>query len=147
MDRLTQFLSAHPVVLGDGAMGTMLQAAGLTTGGSPEEWNVTRPEVLRGIYQAYADAGAQVITTNTFGCNSFRLGRDNFAAHVREFNLAGVRPAREVADAADHPVLVAGDMGPTGEIFSRWARCSPKMHRPRLPSRRPRWPRAASTSS
>ena len=78
MDKLIQFLDAYPVVLGDGAMGTMLQAAGLTTGGSPEEWNVTRPEVLKGIYQAYTDAGAQVITTNTFGCNRFRLGAAQF---------------------------------------------------------------------
>ena len=118
MDRLIQFLSAHPTILGDGAMGTMLQAAGLTTGGSPEEWNVSRPEVLRDIYRAYADAGAQVITTNTFGGTSYRLGRDNLAAHVREFNVAGARLAREVADAADHAVLVAGDIGPTGEIFA-----------------------------
>ena len=117
MDQLIQFLSAHPVVLGDGAMGTMLQAAGLTTGGSPEEWNVTRPEVLKGIYQAYTDAGAQVITTNTFGCNRFRLGLHNFEDRVAEFNLAAVKTAREVAAAADHEVLIAGDMGPTGEIL------------------------------
>ena len=118
MDKLTDFLSAHPIILGDGAMGTMLQAAGLTTGGSPEEWNVSRPEVLGGIYQAYVDAGSQVITTNTFGGTSYRLGRDNLATHVREFNVTGARLAREVADAADHPVLVAGDMGPTGEILA-----------------------------
>src|SRR5512136_11512 len=117
MERLIQFLSAHPVILGDGAMGTMLQAAGLTTGGSPEEWNVTRPEVLKGIYQAYTDAGAQIITTNTFGCNCFRLGLHSFEDRVREFNLAAVKTAREVAAAADHEVLVAGDMGPTGEIL------------------------------
>ena len=98
-------------------MGTMLQAAGLTTGGSPEEWNVTRPEVLKGIYQAYTDAGAQVITTNTFGCNRFRLGLHNFEDRVAEFNLAAVKTAREVAAAADHEVLIAGDMGPTGEIL------------------------------
>jgi len=117
MDKLTQFLSAHPVIVGDGAMGTMLQAAGLTTGGSPEEWNVTRPEVLKGIYQAYTDAGAQVITTNTFGCNRFRLGLHSFEDRVAEFNLAAVKTAREVAAAADHDVLIAGDMGPTGEIL------------------------------
>ncbi len=118
MDKLTHLLDTHPVILGDGAMGTMLQAAGLDTGGAPEEWNVSRPEVIRGIYQAYVDAGSQVITTNTFGGTSYRLGRDNLAAHVREFNVAGARLAREVADAADHPVLVAGDVGPTGEIFA-----------------------------
>jgi methionine synthase I (cobalamin-dependent) len=118
MDKLTHLLNTHPVILGDGAMGTMLQAAGLDTGGAPEEWNVSRPEVIRGIYQAYVDAGSQVITTNTFGGTSYRLGRDNLSEHVREFNIAGARLAREVADTADHAVLVAGDVGPTGEIFA-----------------------------
>ena len=51
MDKLLSFLQAHPIILGDGAMGTMLQAAGLTTGGSPEEWNVNRPDVVKGIYR------------------------------------------------------------------------------------------------
>ena len=95
MDRLTQFLSIHPVVLGDGAMGTMLQAAGLTTGGAPEEWNVLRPDVVRGIYQSYVDAGSQIITTNTFGGTRYRLGRENLQEHVREYNLAAARLAHE----------------------------------------------------
>jgi len=117
MDKLTHFLSSHPFILGDGAMGTMLQAAGLSGGASPEEWNVTRPEVIKGIYQGYVDAGSQVITTNTFGGNRFRLALHNQEDRVRELNVAGVRLAREVADAADHEALVAGDMGPTGEIL------------------------------
>lgn len=118
MDKLIAFLSEHPFVVGDGAMGTMLQEAGLDTGGAPEEWNISRPWVIRGIYQAYVDAGAQVITTNTFGGTSYRLSRDNLAERVHEFNVAGARLAREVADGAGRPVLVAGDMGPSGEIFA-----------------------------
>jgi 5-methyltetrahydrofolate--homocysteine methyltransferase len=118
MDKLIQFLETHPVVVGDGAMGTMLQAAGLTTGGAPEEWNVARPEVIKGIYQGYVDAGSQIITTNSFGGTRYRLGRENLQDHVREFNLAAARLAREVADAAAHTVLVAGDIGPTGEIMA-----------------------------
>jgi 5-methyltetrahydrofolate--homocysteine methyltransferase len=117
MDTLVEFLQANGTVVGDGAMGTMLQNAGLTTGGSPEQWNVTRPDVVKGIYQGYVDAGSQIITTNTFGGTSFRLGRENLQDHVAEFNLAGARLAREVADAAPHQVLVAGDIGPTGEIM------------------------------
>ena len=117
MDKLTEFLTAHPFILGDGAMGTMLQAAGLTTGGAPEEWNVTRPEVLRGIFKSYVDAGSQVITTNSFGGTRFRLGRENLQDRVHEFNLAAARLARQAADEADHEVLVAGDIGPTGEIM------------------------------
>ena len=67
MDKLTQLLAVEPFIIGDGAMGTMLQAAGLTSGDAPEEWNVSHPDVLRGIYRAYADAGSQVVTTNSFG--------------------------------------------------------------------------------
>ena len=118
MDRLTQFIKKNSLVLGDGAMGTMLQAAGLTTGGAPEEWNVTRPEALTAIYQGYVDAGSQIITTNSFGGTRFRLGRENLEAHVHEFNLAAAKSARAVADAADHEVLVAGDIGPSGEIMA-----------------------------
>ena len=99
-------------------MGTILQAAGLTTGGAPEEWNVNRPEVVKGIYRSYVDAGSQVITTNTFGGTRFRLaGRIS-----RLTSMSSTWPApnwpREVADAADHEVLVAGDIGPSGEIMA-----------------------------
>lgn len=126
MDKLIQFLDAHPVILGDGAMGTMLQAAGLTTGGAPEEWNVTRPDVVTGIYKGYVDAGSQIITTNSFGGTRFRLGRENLEAHVHEFNLAAARLARAVADAADHEVLVAGDIGPSGEIMAPLGTLTPE---------------------
>ncbi len=117
MDKLIAFLAANPVVLGDGAMGTMLQAAGLTTGGSPEEWNVSHPDAVRSIYQGYVDAGSQVIETNSFGGNRFRLVLHEYQDRVRDFNVAAARLAREVADAADHPVMVAGSIGPTGEIL------------------------------
>jgi 5-methyltetrahydrofolate--homocysteine methyltransferase len=73
--------------------------------------------VLRGIYQGYVDAGSQVITTNTFGGNRFRLSLHDYQDRVRELNLAAARLACEVAAAAPHPVLVAGDIGPTGEIL------------------------------
>jgi 5-methyltetrahydrofolate--homocysteine methyltransferase len=126
MDKLIQFLNNHSLVLGDGAMGTMLQAAGLTTGGAPEEWNVTRPEALTAIYQGYVDAGSQIITTNSFGGTRFRLGRENLEAHVHEFNLAAARLARAVADAADHEVLVAGDIGPSGEIMAPLGTLTPE---------------------
>jgi 5-methyltetrahydrofolate--homocysteine methyltransferase len=118
MDRLIELLSTHPFILGDGAMGTMLQAAGLTTGGAPEEWNVTKPEAIRAIYQGYVDAGSQIITTNSFGGTRYRLGRENLQDRGRELNAAAARLARQVADADDHEVLVAGDIGPTGEIFA-----------------------------
>ena len=74
--------------------------------------------MIRDIYQAYVDAGSQVITTNTFGGTSYRLGRENIADRMHELNVAGARLAREVADSAGRPVLVAGDIGPTGEILA-----------------------------
>jgi 5-methyltetrahydrofolate--homocysteine methyltransferase len=114
MDRLTEFLSSHSVVVGDGAMGTMLQKTDLPAGGSPEEWNVSHPEVIRSIYQGYVDAGSQVIEANTFGGNSFRLSLHGYQDRVAEMNIAGARLARDVA-GPDR--LVAGSMGPTGEIF------------------------------
>lgn len=118
MDKLLDFLTRHQnFVLADGAMGTMLHAAGLTSGGAPEEWNVTRPDALKGIHQAYVDAGSQIITTNSFGGTRYRLALHNNQDRVRELNLAAARIAREVADAAPREVLVAGDIGPSGEIL------------------------------
>ncbi len=118
MDRLLDFLARHrSLVIGDGAMGTMLHAAGLEGGGSPEAWNLERPDVLLGIHRAYVEAGSQIITTNTFGGTRFRLALHGNENRVRDLNVAGARLARQVADAADHEVLVAGDIGPTGEIL------------------------------
>ena len=117
MDKLTQLLSSSPTILGDGAMGTMLQSLGLTTGGSPDEWNVTHPEVVKSVLYGYVEAGSQVVTTNTFGGTRYRLALHDNQDRVREINMAGARLGREVADAAAHPVLVAGDIGPTGEIL------------------------------
>jgi len=126
MDKLISFLEQYPYVLGDGAMGTMLQAAGLVTGGLPEEWNASHPDVVRMIHRGYVDAGAQVITANSFGGNCYRLERDGLQDRARELNLAAARLARAVADTADHPVLVGGSMGPTGEIFAPLGKLEPR---------------------
>ncbi|MDW8270275.1 MAG: betaine--homocysteine S-methyltransferase [Anaerolineae bacterium] len=107
-------LATRRFVIGDGAMGTMLQRAGLTTGGAPELWNVERPDVVRSIYQGYVDAGAEIIETNTFGGNRYRLKLHNLQDRVAELNRAGAALAREVAGEA---VLVAGSIGPTVELF------------------------------
>ena len=126
MDKLISFLEQYPYVLGDGAMGTMLQAAGLMTGGLSEEWNASHPDVVRGIYQGYVDAGAQVITANSFGGNRYRLAREGLEDRARELNLAAVRLASEIAGAAEHPVLVAASIGPTGEIFAPLGQLEPQ---------------------
>ncbi len=109
-----QLLESNRFIVGDGAMGTMLQEAGLTTGGAPELWNVEQPEVLRGIYQAYVDAGSQMFETNTFGGTSFRLKLHGLQDRVDELNRAAAVLAREVAG---EDILVAGSIGPTGELM------------------------------
>ena len=100
----------------DGAMGTMLQEAGLTDGGSPELWNVERPEEIEKILESYASAGASFITTNTFGGTRGRLGMHGLESRVEELNKAGAAIARKVADR--HPgVFVMGDIGPSGDLM------------------------------
>jgi methionine synthase I (cobalamin-dependent) len=118
MDRLISFLEEYPFVLGDGAMGTMLQAAGLLTGGIPEEWNASHPDAVLGIHRGYVEAGAQVLTANSFGGNRYRLGREGMEARVRELDVTAARLARQAAEAAGYPVLVAGSVGPTGEMLA-----------------------------
>ena len=112
MDRLTEVLQSRRAVLGDGAMGTMLQLAGLVEG-APERWNVERPDVVSAIHRAYVEAGSDFISTNTFGGTRNRLQLDGLADRVAELNEAGARLAREAAGDR----LVAGSMGPTGELM------------------------------
>jgi methionine synthase I (cobalamin-dependent) len=113
-DRLFELLDRKGLVLGDGAMGTMLQHAGLTDGGAPELWNVAHPDAVRAIYQGYADAGSDIITTNSFGGTRYRLKLHHLQERVFELNQAAAALAREVAGADK---LVAGSMGPTGELL------------------------------
>jgi len=108
--------SSSPILL-DGAMGTMLMEEGLTQGDPPEEWNITHPEKVRKIHRAYIEAGSQVILTNSFGGNRFRLQMHNLQDRVEELNRAAAKNARSEADAAPRIVAVAGSMGPTGSIF------------------------------
>jgi len=99
-------------VLCDGAMGTLLYAKGIFINRSYDELNLSQPELIRGIHHDYLQAGAEIIETNTFGANSFRLGRHSLADKVRDINRAGARLAREAAKSFD--VWVAGSVGPLG---------------------------------
>ena len=99
-------------MLCDGAMGTLLYAKGIFINRSYDELNLSQPDLIRGIHHDYLQAGAEIIETNTFGGNSFRLGRHSLADKVREVNLAGARLAREAAKSFD--VWVAGSVGPLG---------------------------------
>jgi methionine synthase I (cobalamin-dependent) len=117
-DPLRALLARKPVLIADGAMGTSLFAQGLETGASPELWNLEHPGQVRAVHRSFVDAGADLILTNSFGGNRHRLMLHGAAERVRELNQAAARLAREVADAAGRPVLVAGSIGPTGEIFA-----------------------------
>jgi methionine synthase I (cobalamin-dependent)/5,10-methylenetetrahydrofolate reductase len=99
-------------VLCDGAMGTLLYSKGIFINRSYDELNLSQPDLIRGIHHEYLQAGAEVIETNTFGGNSFRLGRHSLADKVGDINRAGARLAREAAKSFD--VWVAGSVGPLG---------------------------------
>ena len=99
-------------VLCDGAMGTLLYAKGIFINRCYDELNLSQPELIHAVHHDYLQAGAEIIETNTFGANSFRLARHTLADRVRDINLAGVHVAREAAKSFD--VWVAGSMGPLG---------------------------------
>ncbi len=99
-------------VLCDGAMGTLLYAKGIFINRCYDELNLSQPEMIRDIHRDYLQAGAEIIETNTFGANSFRLARHGLVDRVRDINVAGVRLAREAAKSFD--AWVAGSMGPLG---------------------------------
>ena len=103
-----------PILL-DGGMGTLLQDLGLVDGAAGELWNVERPDEVRRCHEDYARAGARILTTNTFGGTRPRLQMHGLEDRVHELSRAGAALAREVADA--HDALVAGDLGPTGELL------------------------------
>ncbi len=99
-------------ILCDGAMGTLLYAKGIFINRCYDELNVSQPNLIRDLHHEYMQAGAEIIETNTFGGNSFRLARHSLENRVGEINLAGARLAKEAAKSFD--VLVAGSVGPLG---------------------------------
>ena len=104
------------ILISDGAMGTMLQSKGLTDGGAPELWNVENPTAIEEVLEEYAAAGANLITTNTFGGTRGRLQMHGLEDRLFELNKAGAEIARKVADR--HPgCFVMGDVGPSGELM------------------------------
>ncbi|MDH4209065.1 MAG: homocysteine S-methyltransferase family protein, partial [Anaerolineae bacterium] len=99
-------------ILADGAMGTMLQAAGLERGQAPEELNLTDPEKVLAVHRGYVNAGSEMILTNTFGGSRFRLDKYGLGDKVYEICRRAAEIARQAGD-----VFVAGSIGPTGEFF------------------------------
>jgi 5-methyltetrahydrofolate--homocysteine methyltransferase len=112
-ESLRQTLARRPL-LGDGATGTQLQSMGLAPGACGELWNTQEPDRVRELHRRYLAAGADLLTTNTFGGNAFVLGNHGAAARVHELNLAAARLAREIAGEA---AWVLGDIGPFGGML------------------------------
>jgi methionine synthase / methylenetetrahydrofolate reductase(NADPH) len=110
-DNILERIKKSPVLC-DGAMGTLLYSKGVFINRCYDELNLSQPDLIRGIHHEYLQAGAEIIETNTFGANSFRLARHSLADKVRDVNRMGTRLAREAAKSFD--VWVAGSVGPLG---------------------------------
>lgn len=115
---LSQLLSAHEWLLADGAMATTLYDMGLPRGTAPEMWNFDRPQSVRTLHQEAIAAGADILLTNSFGGTAARLKHMGAEAQVFKINKTAAKLARQAADTATRPVVVAGTMGPTGEILA-----------------------------
>lgn len=117
-DRLTALLAERDWLLADGATGSNLFNRGLQSGDAPELWNSDHPDRIADLERAFVEAGADIILTNTFGGTRYRLKLHQAAHRVAELNEKAVAIARGEADRAQRPVLVAGSIGPTGEILA-----------------------------
>ena len=107
-------LAKKKTVIFDGAMGTMVMAAGLKAGESPELWNIEKPSLVAEIHRQYYEAGSDAVHTNTFGGNAVKLADRGLAEKTEKINVEAARLAREACPAGK---FVAGDIGPTGKLL------------------------------
>jgi 5-methyltetrahydrofolate--homocysteine methyltransferase len=117
-DLLSKLLAERDWLLADGATGTTLFNMGLASGDAPEFWNVEHVDRIEALYSGAVNAGSDLFLTNTFGGNASRLKLHDGQNRVGELNRAGAEIGRNIADKAGRPVVVAGSMGPTGEIMA-----------------------------
>ncbi|KUF12366.1 betaine--homocysteine S-methyltransferase [Pseudoponticoccus marisrubri] len=116
-DALQKALATRDWLLADGATGTNLFNMGLMSGDAPEFWNETAPDKIRALYRGAVEAGSDLFLTNSFGANASRLKLHEAQHRAFELSRLSAEIGREIADAADRPVIVAGSVGPTGEIM------------------------------
>ncbi len=117
-DALSRLLETRDWLLADGATGTTLFNMGLQSGDAPELWNVDHPDRIAMLYKGAVEAGSDLFLTNSFGGTAARLKLHDAQSRVGELNKAAAEIGREVADTAGRDVIVAGSMGPTGEIMA-----------------------------
>ena len=117
-NRFIQLLQHKPYLLADGAIGTNLFAMGLCSGDAPELWNSQYPDRVAKLHWRFIEAGSDIILTNSFGGNRYRLKLHQAQDRVAELNRTAARIARDTANAAHREVVVAGSIGPTGELFA-----------------------------
>ena len=115
---LSDMLARREWLLADGATGTNLFNMGLESGDAPEMWNEDHPDRVKRLYSMAVEAGSDLFLTNSFGGNAARLKLHDAQKRARVLSRIAAEIGREVADAADHPVVVAGSVGPTGEIMA-----------------------------
>jgi homocysteine S-methyltransferase len=113
-------------ILADGAMGTMLNAGGIGFDQCFDELNLTDPSLVADVHRAYIEAGAEIIQTNTFGANRYKLSEHELEGQVVQINQAGVELAKRVVMASFKDVLVAGDVGPLGVRLAPYGRVQPE---------------------
>lgn len=113
-----QLLDEQGTLVADGGMGTSLFDRGLESGASPELMNLESPSTIASVQRDFVEAGADIILTNTFGGNRLRLALHGLETRVREVNEAAVSVARSATAGAGRPVVVAGSIGPTGDLFA-----------------------------
>ncbi len=122
---LFDHLATAPL-LADGAMGTMLHARGIAFDQSFDALNLSQPALVAEVHRAYIDAGAQLIITNTFGANHYKLSEHGLENRVSDINAAAVSLARRVIEASFKPVFIAGSVGPLGVRLAPFGRVKPE---------------------
>ncbi len=118
MNRFSDLLAKRGVLLADGATGTNLFDMGLISGEAPETWINLHPHRIQALHRSFVDAGADIILTNSFGANARRLMLHDMQTQTYVLNKRAAEIAREVADKASRPVIVAGSVGPTGDLLA-----------------------------
>ncbi len=118
MSKLSEMLKEKPFLLADGATGTNLFEMGLTSGMAPEIWNLELKENILALHSSFIDAGSDLLVTNSFGASARRLHLHDLEKRVHEINARAAELAARAARGADRDILIAGSVGPTGDLFA-----------------------------